>query len=378
VHTWWMTKRVSACGRAVSALGVALAAPACPAQWTAVSLHTAPLTESIAHAVTPSRAFGEVRDGTGYIRAAVWENGAWTSFMPPGRFNGRIFGVAGGQQVGQLDSMAAVWFGSAESAVILHTPGDFLSAALATSGLSQVGYRIHTLSEGRRATLWSGNAAGAVSLHPPGARLSEAQAAAGNLQGGYVSYPNVAAHATIWSGSVSSAIDLHPPGHGSSYILGMAEGQQVGYVGGGPLTAGAALWSGSAASFVSLHRPEFGISELLATCGTAQAGITGSGLTGVFAGVWFGTPESHISLHASLPAGQFAESYATSIAELDGVYYVGGYARRPGGGTEAILWVGVPSPGAAALLPPGRSNGKITAVRQRRCRRCRKSLRRLG
>jgi hypothetical protein len=347
----------------IAVFGFAVMSAGCAAHWSFVPLHAAPYTESAAHAVGMNRAYGEIWRIGGWVSPAVWEAGAWIDLLPAGAFNGVIYGASGGQQVGEVDNRATVWNGSAPSAVSLHPPGHWISRALVTNGQDQSGYSIPTSAASlRNAWLWHGTSASGISLHPTGAYESACNAMAGGLQGGFVSYQNVAPHATIWSGSVASAIDLHPPGHGSSYILGMSEGQQVGYVGGGPLTAGAAVWSGTAESYVSLHRPEFGISKLLATCGSAQVGITGSGLTGIFAGIWFGTAESHVSLHEFLPAGQYFESYATSIAEANGVYYVGGYARRPGGGTEAVMWVGIPSPGTAGLL----AAAGLLATRRRR------------
>jgi hypothetical protein len=53
------------------------------------------------------------------------------------------------------------------------------------------------------------------------------------------------------------------------------------------------------------------------------------------------------------------------VAELNGVYYVGGYARAPDLHTEAFLWVGIPAP--ASVVP-------LAAAGVLACRRRRRSI----
>ena len=139
---------------------------------------------------------------------------------------------------------------------------------------------------------------------------------------------------------------MNPPGAFSSAITGMALGEQVGYANFG---AGhhAILWRGTPESAVDMHPPWlFGVSELRATCGSAQVGVVQGGT----AGIWFGTPGSFVDLAQFLPSG-YGASVATSVAELNGTFYVGGYAYRAGTlDREAILWIGIPAPASAPVL----------------------------
>jgi hypothetical protein len=110
----------------------------------------------------------------------------------------------------------------------------------------------------------------------------------------------------------------------------------------------AGIWHGTAASWTDLD-PGFGLSRLLGTCGSAQVGWSHDPVHSVSAGIWFGTASSFVSLAPYLPAG-YDESFATSVAFGNGLYYVGGYAfnhvtEMP----EAFLWVGIPAPGSSAL-----------------------------
>lgn len=110
------------------------------------------------------------------------------------------------------------------------------------------------------------------------------------------------------------------------------------------------MWRGTAESYTDMNPPGVGASQMYATCGSAQAGygyLPGSGIT---AGIWFGTPESSVPIGSLLPAGYY-QSVATSIAEENGVFYVGGYARNSATGQdEAFLWTGAPAPATLASL----------------------------
>jgi hypothetical protein len=88
--------------------------------------------------------------------------------------------------------------------------------------------------------------------------------------------------------------------------------------------------------------------ELYATCGSAQVGAASTNQFGSTAAIWFGTAESFVPLSSYLPPEYYA-SVATSVAAANGVYYVGGYAFRSGG-TDAVLWVGIPAPPSAVVF----------------------------
>jgi hypothetical protein len=255
------------------------------------------------------------------------------------------------QQVGHLSGHASIWNGTPESRIDLHPSGAWYSQANAASGDEQVGFVIPNIAGDDRATLWRGTAASAVTLHPPGALFSSANGVAGGRQAGAAFYADVAYRAVMWSGTAESMVSMHPPGAHQSAINGMVVGQQAGWVGLVGVGHHAAIWSGTAESFVDIHPQGAGVSELLATCGVAQAGWANTAQFGITAGVWFGSAQSFVALGGLLPSN-YGLSQATSIAEANGVVYVGGWAENNlTGQREAVLWTGaVPAPGAAAVL----------------------------
>jgi hypothetical protein len=160
-------------------------------------------------------------------------------------------------------------------------------------------------------------------------------------------------HASIWSGTAASWVDLHPAGAVASGCFDTNGSQQVGWTRPG-VQAHAAMWAGTADSWISLHPPGAQSSQANAVSPdgehqVGQAVFPGSPFTRAV--IWRGTADSWLDLHSVLPAEYYA-SYATSVFESDGLFYVGGYAIRDGI-QEAILWVPEPAsavPLAAALL----------------------------
>ena len=68
------------------------------------------------------------------------------------------------------------------------------------------------------------------------------------------------------------------------------------------------------------------------------------------ASIWFGSAASWINLGQFLPPG-YGESVARAVAFENGHFYASGYAYNfAAGRDEAMLWVGVPAPGAMSLL----------------------------
>ena len=107
-----------------------------------------------------------------------------------------------------------------------------------------------------RAGMWSGTAASWKSLAPVGSVRSWAFATAGGRQGGQVLMPEDYGHAYLWSGTAESGIDLNPVGNISSVVNGMSANYQVGRTlatNEGPYNSRAAIWSGSSNSWVDLH-----------------------------------------------------------------------------------------------------------------------------
>jgi hypothetical protein len=258
--------------------------------------------------------------------------------------------MQGTRQVGVGPGGASLWLSTAQSQVVLHPVGAIGSMASAIAGNQQVGNFTPPVG-GNHAALWFGSAASMIDLHPSGMLSSHALATDGALQGGRVALPSGTNQAALWAGSAASFINMNPPGAFSSVIEGMVPGEQVGYA---TFVSGsvAMLWRGTPQSAISLHPTGLaGVSGLRATVGFAQAGWANTYQYGLTAGVWFGTAESFVPLAPFLPPG-YSNSSATSIAELDGTLYVGGYAYRSGTlDREAFLWIGqIPSPGAAATL----------------------------
>jgi hypothetical protein len=272
-----------------------------------------------------------------------------------GSVTGIVNGAHGNGQVGLWSSgsggHASLWFGTPESRIDLHpATGAIGSEAAAISGNQQVGNFTPPVG-GAHAALWFGSAASMVDLHPAGMASSRALATDGALQGGRFALPSGTRHAALWAGSAASFINMNPTGAISSAIEGMVPGEQVGFANFGSGNR-AMIWRGTPQSAISLH-PEgvAGVSGLYATVGSAQVGWANTYQYGLTAGIWFGTAESFIPLAPYLPPG-YGSSSATSIAELNGTYYIGGYAYRIGTlDREAFLWVGqVPAPGAGAVL----------------------------
>lgn len=250
-------------------------------------------------------------------------------------------------QYGHLGVGAAMWVGSASNYVNLHPSGFLSSDILAASSNQQGGWVWDPVTDFPNAALWSGSAGSVVYLAPPNTRTSYVHSITETRQGGYViaTGPNAISRATLWSGSAASLVDLHPQGYPGSAVYGMFGDQQVGSAG-----QQAAMWSGTAASFRSMHPFSGGQSFMNATCGSAQVGyVNAAGFgSGIRASIWFGTAESVFDLSQFLPPGT-SQSIATAVEERNGVFTIAGYAFY-GNNEYAVVWTGVPSPGAACVM----------------------------
>ncbi|HRQ73693.1 MAG TPA: PEP-CTERM sorting domain-containing protein [Phycisphaerales bacterium] len=361
--------------RLSNAIGTGLAlvvgsAAAAQYQWQAVPLHPPGAYQSEARAASGARQGGVVTlPGLGE-RAVIWEGSAdnWTDLTPTRAVLGLINGMDASSQVGQVSPTygtfhAALWRGTAESAVNLHPGvGYHGSDALAVVGDMQVGRAKHSQTGRQHAALWRGTAASFVDLHPAGAEQSHALATDGVLQGGWATLPGGAvAEAVIWAGSAESVVDLTPPGVFEAKVFGMAPGVQVGLVRHAGENPRAALWRGSKESFVDFSPPGSIASDMYDTTGTVHAGSASFGGL-VQAGVWLSDdPASFVNLHALLPP-QFFGSSATGVYQDGDTLYVTGFATR--GPSEAWLWIGtIPAPGTAWALLVGVG---ITSNRRRR------------
>jgi hypothetical protein len=333
---------------AVGSPGAALA------QWTATVLTPPGASSSYVWAVSSTHQYGAANGSPAGLAPGYWSGsaGTWTSLVPP-EIGGEVRGAAGDQLAGWANGRAAVWNGPSHTLVDLNPTGYAASSVHATTGTWQAGGAATALvASPPRAFAWRGSAASAVLLHPAVAYSSDAAAADRDYQGGWVTYPGPFGpgpeHAAVWRGTAQSFIDLNPPGAIGSQIRGMFGGQSVGSV--GPPLGGddAALWPSIGAPYIRLNPPGVTYASLEATCGSAQVGAASHAQFGSTAAIWLGTPESFVALSPYLPPEYYA-SVATSVAQANGVYYVGGYAFRSGG-TDAVLWVGIPAPGSLVLL----------------------------
>lgn len=354
------------CAGLIGIAAPAASGPALAQNWTAIRLDEDVMSHSYAYAADGQLISGYASiDGVG--RPILWNTAAetWSDLTPSGFSGGHIRAAFGGRQGGTIGTgqtaHAALWSGTVESFVDLHPAGNpYISEIQGMSALEQVGYfRPILTSPAHRAALWRGTAASFVSLHPTGTYDSEAPAVADGRQGGFFRQTEASAyHAVIWSGTAQSMIDLHPGGAIESQIFGVAPGQQVGWSR-APVTR-AAMWHGTAQSYIDMGPPGSGVSLINATCGSAQAGY--ANFAGdVAAVVWFGSPTNFVRLDAFLPPGA-GQSTATGISEVNGVFYISGYARIPGGGDQAYVWIGVPAPGTLAAFV----GAAVVSIRRRR------------
>ncbi len=318
------------------------------AQFDAGPLTSLPDGDAAVKVVSDGRFGGFASPG---LRAGYWES--LSSFflgLTPGV--GTVNGMVGDRQYGTWGNHAAMWAGSAASYADLHPAGVNTSEILAAAGEYQGGSTtVFTTQTYPRAALWSGTAASYVDLNPVGFQGSEVRAMTPSQQGGLVHLQPAGSgiHAALWSGTAASFVDMHPPGYLTSQINGLSGGQQVGQARETGNTH-AAIWMGTPESHRDMHPFPDGISLMLGTCGNAQVGYVNSSVigAGIKAGIWFGTPESFINLDQFLPP-EYGRSIATCVEERNGVFTIGGYARL-GFYDQAVIWIGVPSPPAAAPL----------------------------
>jgi hypothetical protein len=290
---------------------------------------------------------------------------------------------------------AALWSGTAASAIDLNPAGYLRSDARATTGAIQVGSGIPISTGVTRALMWTGTAASFVDLTPPGWNFATADGADGNQQvgSGSISTSGGPRRALLWSGTAASFVSLHPlSGWQHSYAMAIQGGQQVGQViNDSPLSFHAALWSGTGASFVDLHPSGATNSAAWDVYGGEQvgnvyygqdahaslwnssgyvdlhpAGFSYSNALGIAPGIqvgflngpafggqshamaWFGSPSSSLDLHQYLSAN-YTSSGAGDIDPVTGIIY-GGAWNQTAFRSEAVMWIPVPEPGALACV----------------------------
>jgi hypothetical protein len=252
-----------------------------------IDLNPAGYTYSWAYDVGQTQQVGDGTGPGGYPHALMWSGTAEsvTDLNPAGFFTSAASGIYGYKQVGYGTPTGApysarhalIWSGSAASAVDIHPANFYASLAYAVSGNQIVGTGGKYANTSYHALLWNTDTGGLVDLHAA-SRGGESAALAtdGHQQVGY-RFSQARRYAILWSGTAESAIDLTPAG----YTLAVAEdvygGLQVGY-GATPTisTYRALLWSGSAASVVDLGQfAPAGYSEFYAYSIDASGAILG-------------------------------------------------------------------------------------------------------
>ncbi len=233
-------------------------------------------------------------------------------------------------QAGHAGNQACLWTGTAESLVILGSPGTMGSSVVnGSSGNHQAGSA--WISGTHHAGFWSGTRDSWVDLHPARASSSFAMATDGSRQGGTVD-----SHAALWYGTAASWIDLHPKGALGSGVLSMVTGQLAGSATfpdpaapNNPATAHvrAGIWTDSADSWIDLHPAGAGSSEVSDTSGSQQVGRAGER-----AMLWSGTADSARSLH---PEGA---RFSTALGTIDA--FQCGWVTSSSGEGHAGVWTG--------------------------------------
>jgi hypothetical protein len=318
--------------------------PASAQEWTVVNLHPAGAAASTGN---------DVADGQQGGLGGYW-TGTAESFVSLGPL-ALVYGVGSGQQAGRFvdgNLRACVWSGSAESRVVLHPAGAFISEATDTHNGMQVGWVGQTGTSPPHAVLWNSSAASMVDLHPAGPTLSQALGIHGGQQVGNVRYSTGLNRAALWNGSAASFVDLHP-GVGTISVARGTDGvEQVGSV--QFATFHAALWRGSAATFVDLHPPGAYFSNAHGVAAGQQVGsVTATEESGARATIWSGSAATALDLHSFLPA-DFTSSVANGIWHDGAVTYVVGTGyNNTNARNEALMWIRCNGPLAGDLDADG-------------------------
>jgi len=300
------------------AAGTAAAATAANAQqWTAINLHPAGATSSVAE------------------------------------------GIDGVYQVGtvDVDGGAVLWNSSAASVIRLNPYSTYGSIGRALRGGVQVGSVTIPRGTAARAAIWSGTPQSWVDIHP--AHMEEvtstvAYAFDGDTIGGTYFIDTgaqfVLGRPCIWTDATpESWVDLLPPGYTTGEVLGVHGDIQVGatYE---EFLGKAAMWSGSAASFVDLNPPEAFASSATCTDGTHQYGVVAAftPVPGIYAARWSGTAESWEDMGS--PEGWFG-----GISATHGGWHSGSIQSPDGVEERAAVWTGGPGSyqDLHSALPPG-------------------------
>ena len=312
---------------------------------------------------------------TDETHAVYWPEGSISGIdiHPPGTDSSAALDTNGQQQVGHARGLrtgfarhAWLWNGEANGSDDLHPAGIWNdSIARAVAGSQQVGNVNYTDAGDPptiivHAALWNGSAASAVDLHPP---LADCDRSYGENTDGvhqvgycYSATSDNPYRALLWEGSAESAVVLHPPDFTHSFAEGVAGDEQVGHAFNtleGDGFPRALLWHGSAESVISLHPDGFLTSSAYATNGTQQVGFgeTSGFPSAAHALRWSGTAGSAFDLHSLLPE-DFSEGNSFAY-DIDAQGNITGVAQRPDGTTVGILWRALePPPPTPTPTPP--------------------------
>jgi hypothetical protein len=277
--------------------GSAQAAPAQDYSVTVTQLTPPGASSASVVALTPLFEAGRAVFG-GYgsegIQPGIWRGtpSSWVNCKPPGFGDVTVRGAAGQQMVGDayfngpgpFSQQAILWQISDQGATwaSLNPPGVNSAVAMATDGLTQVGWVY--VGNQERTVMWSGSAQTMVDLTPDAMAASRLLCVRGRQQGGWIApTPFDNAQAAVWSGSAASVVNLHPTAALRSQVLGTTGSIQGGYAqypiaDSNWTTVHATIWRGTAASITDLHplSGEFSFSRVQCVDGDYQAGTFGA------------------------------------------------------------------------------------------------------
>lgn len=312
------------------------------------------------------------------VHAFVWNQDTQTRVdLDPGGITSATFasGAFGGYQVGQIvtslnggqaASYAALWHGTADSLVLLNTPGFHDTYAYANSATEQVGLAAATGSSSSVPFVWAGTAASGHELTAPSALdgpdySGTARAISGQRIIGTVSDDVGFNAAVYWPSSSAEGVVLRPVDFDETFGDAVS-GNHALIEGAGAIGRHLLLWNLDDNTSVDLHPKQD--ADVLYSYGTAMSDTEQVGIVAVndpdnpgnrleHAAVWFGSADSFIDLHNLLPAeySSFLYSHANGIDQYGNIY---GYVFNvPTGPYIAVRWSPVvPEPVMLAALVP--------------------------
>jgi hypothetical protein len=282
--------------------------------------------------------------GSEGVQPGFWRGtpSSWVNCKPQGFGDVNVLGAAGQQMVGAayfngpgpFSLQAILWQISDQGATwaSLNPPGVNRAVAMATDGLTQVGWAL--IGNHQRPVMWTGSAQTMLELTPDAVcdndNCGQLNCVRGGQQGGFIYGPNPYdlnsyEQAAVWSGTAASVVNLHPADAYRSVVFGTTGLIQGGYAqypiaDSNWTTLRATIWRGTAASITDLHPldGEFSFSLVRCVDGDYQAGTFGSDvrLYDRRACLWKSGKAHFFDLH---PCGYFGSEVRSIVVLPSGV-----------------------------------------------------------